>query len=288
MDVVIRPVNDRFLADVVFPAFETGVADAVPALERLLEQTDDDRTELLLESLLSKGVEGSFFTLDASTWLEAAYRLLFSEWSPSNRNGAWTLSSDYNAFAGKLDEALHLSLMLEDPKYPYFDHERSRLGREVFFEHPHSGLPISSLISGFWDPMPSFPPDQALTTQGRDTRYDPRAGVAVADWAWRRSPDVARVAAQLPQRCSSLLKREADRLRPIDIPEQDVIYDFWMGRHPEPPLLTVAFSGLGSRSSHWVREIGGMVSVVRGAAELEQGLTSILAPPGKQKSYGDY
>jgi hypothetical protein len=287
MDVVIRPVNDRFLREVAFPVFETGVVDAVAALEGLLDHVQDDRTRILVETVLSRGVEGSFFTLDAYHWLEAAYRLLFWEWLPSLRGG-WQISSEYVGFAGVLDETLNLALMIEDNRYPYWDAELSRQARIDFFNRPATNRGLSSFLCGRWDPFPAFPPDQAVMTGGRDPAYDSGEQLAIADWTYRSMETVSGWAASLAPKLASLLRREGDRLRPIAIPETDEIYDFWMGRRERPPMLTVAFSGLGSTAPTWVRDLGALSRLVRDAASLEQGLTSIIAPPGRQATYGDY
>jgi hypothetical protein len=275
MDVVIRPVNDRFLNEVAFPAFEVGVSEARPAMERLLEQVNDARTQTLLETLIDRGVDGSLFALEADTWLEAAYRLLFSEWIPSVRGG-WQLSAEYTGFASGLEEALHLALMVEDARYVYWDKREAQRTRIAYFGQPDTSRPLAALICGRWDPFPSFPPDQVLPTRGRDPVFRPMDEIAIADWTCRFTGPVAQLAASFPAKLANLLRRETDRLRPIAVPEVDHIYDFWMGRTPEPPLLTVAFSGLGGQSPHWVRDLGALVRVVRGACELEQGLTSIL------------
>ena len=68
MEVVLRPVNDQFLKEIVFPAFKAGVVDAVPALEFLLHNLQDDDTCVTLELMLDRGVEGSFFGLTDERW----------------------------------------------------------------------------------------------------------------------------------------------------------------------------------------------------------------------------
>jgi hypothetical protein len=284
MDVVIRPVNDRFLHEVAFPAFEVGLAEARPALESLLERTRDSRTQMLLETLLDQGVEGSLFALDADTWLEAAYRLLFSEWLPAG-GGGWELSSDYTGFASGLEDALHLSLMLEDPRYPYWDPTEAQRARIAFFGQPEAYRSLSALVCGRWDPFPTFPPDQILPTRGRDPIYKRMDEIAVADWSYRSSDSLAQWGEDLSAKLSNLIRRETDRLRPIAVPEGEDIFDYWMGRKPEPPMLTVAFSGLGGQSPNWVRDLGAMLAVLRNATSLDQGVTSILIAKGKQDGH---
>ncbi|HEX4619932.1 MAG TPA: hypothetical protein VH208_00065, partial [Myxococcaceae bacterium] len=202
--------------------------------------------------------------------------------------GGWQISSEYVGFAGPLDETLHLSLMVEDNRYPYWDLEQSRLARASFFDQPTTNRGISALLCGRWDPFPGFPPDQAVATGGRDPIYDAASELAVADWTYRSAETVAAWWSSLAPKLASLLRREADRLRPIAIPEMDEIYYFWMGRREQPPLLTVAFSGLGTTAPTWVRDVGMLARLIRDAASLEQGLTSIIAPPGRQAAYGDY
>ena len=178
--------------------------------------------------------------------------------------------------------------MIEDNRYPYWDAELSRQARIDFFNRPATNRGLSSFLCGRWDPFPAFPPDQAVMTGGRDPAYDSGEQLAIADWTYRSMETVSGWAASLAPKLASLLRREGDRLRPIAIPETDEIYDFWMGRRERPPMLTVAFSGLGSTAPTWVRDLGALSRLVRDAASLEQGLTSIIAPPGRQATYGDY
>ena len=42
-------------------------------------------------------------------------------------------------------------------------------------------------------------------------------------------------------------------------------------------MMTVSFSGLGPRAHEWIREIGALAQVVRGAADLQQGLTAVIS-----------
>src|SRR4051812_22810646 len=114
MDVVIRPVGDKFLKEVAYPAFEVGMVDATAGLEQLLQQVRDPHTQTQIEILLDRGVDGSFFSLNASQWLDVVYRLLFHEWK-KGRDGGWVMGNEYLAYAGSLENTLHLALMLEEP-----------------------------------------------------------------------------------------------------------------------------------------------------------------------------
>ena len=78
MNVILRPVNDRFLEEVAFPAFTLGVVDAGAGLARLLQGMADSRTQWLVEQVLDRTVGGSFFGLDDDQWLEALHRVLFA------------------------------------------------------------------------------------------------------------------------------------------------------------------------------------------------------------------
>ena len=277
MDVVIRPVNDGFLRKVAFPAFEAGVLDASSGVELLLKQVKDPPTRVSLEILVDSGLEGSFFGLDSDRWMDSVYRLLFLEWV--RKRDGWHVSSDYTAYAGDWQETLHLALMLEHPRYPYWDEREAAAVREACIEAPYADLGLAALVCGLWDPFPSFPPDQVLSTVGRGA-YNPGEEVAVADWSYRPAETVAYWNQQLAGKLGRLLKREETRLRPLEMPESTDILDYWLGAVPEPPVLSVAFSGLGRRASEWVRDIGFLVRQVQLAAELQQGLSSIVTSRG--------
>ncbi|MCA2978818.1 MAG: hypothetical protein INH41_13275 [Myxococcaceae bacterium] len=278
MDVVLRPVNDSFLKKVVFPAFELGVVDATPGLEFLLKHLNDEATRVLLEMLLEHAVDGSFFGLTDHRWSEAVYRLLFFEWLPDS--DGWIIANQYMGYAGPWTETFHLALMLEDPQYPYADDEQADQFRRGFWSAPRLKLGLSTLLTGTWDPVPNFPPDQVLTVEGAGV-YDLKAGVARADWAWRPKTAVGEWAARMPSALSGLLDRESRRLRPISAPEKHDVLDFWLGRTSEPPLLAVSFSGLGSRANEWIREIGALARVVRKAANAQQGVTAVITRRGR-------
>jgi hypothetical protein len=278
MEVVLRPINDQFLRKVVFPAFELGVVDAAPAIEHLLRQLNDESTRVLLEMLLEHSVDGSFFGLTDDRWSEAVYRLLFYEWLPDS--DGWVISNQYSGYAGPWEETFHLALMLEDAQYPYADDEKADQFRRAFWGAPRKKFGLATLLTGTWDPVPNFPPDQVLTVEGNGV-YNPKAGLARADWAWRPMITVSEWAARMPSALNSLLDRESKRLRPISAPEKHEVLDYWLGRTKEPPLLAVSFSGLGPRAHEWIREIGSLAHVVRNAADAQQGLTAVISRKGK-------
>src|SRR5688572_1667362 len=129
MDAVIRPVNDRFLHQVAFPAFEAGVMDASAGIHVLLERVRDEQIRSELEIILDRGLEGSFFSMDADRWLDTVYRLLFSEWTDDD--GSWKVSGEVMGYAGSWQQTLHLALMLEHPRYPYWDENESAAVRDA-------------------------------------------------------------------------------------------------------------------------------------------------------------
>lgn len=274
MDIVIRPVNDRFLEEVVFPAFEMGAVSARTALERLLAAIGDEQTRLLLETLLERGVDGALWGLDADAWLEATYRLLFREWNRGPEG--WRTAAEYSCYAGGWDDALHLALMIEHPRYPYWDDEQARTFREACIAAPTPDLGLAALVAGLWDPAPRFAPHEVLsaTSPGRGV-FKPGER-AIADWSFRSATLVSLWNRQLATRLGRLLKREEVRLRPLEVPETQEILDYWLGRRAEAPFLAAAFFGLGERAAEWVRDIAALAQLVRAAASCEQGLTSII------------
>jgi hypothetical protein len=274
MEVVLRPANDQFLAEVVFPAFQMGVVQAAPAIEHLLRYLNDEATRVLLELVLEQASSGTFFGLSDDRWHEALYRLLFFEWIADSEG--WSIHQPYQGYAGPWEETFHLALMLEDSDYPYADEHRADLYRRAFWTQPRKRHGLSTLLCGAWDPVPTFPPDQVLTLDGNGL-YDPRAGVARADWAWRPMLTVNQWAAKMPSALNRLLDREVKRLAPVDPPERFEILDFWLGRVRSPPVLAVSFSGLGPRASEWIREIGTLGQLVRTAAADQQGLTAVIS-----------
>lgn len=281
MEVVLRPTNDHFLQEVVFPALELGVIDSGPAIDHLLKHLNDEDTRVLLELVQDNNAGESFFGMSDERWNQALYRLLFFEWWRDS--DGWLVQQQYLGFAGPWEESFHLALMLEDPDYPYADEERADLYRRAFWGQPKKQHGLASLLCGVWDPVPRFPPDQVLTVEGHGV-YSPQAQVARADWAWRPMLTVSKWAARLPSALSRLLEREVRRLAPVNPPERHEILDYWLGRIEHPPILAVSFSGLGPRSSDWIREIGQLAHLIRTAATQQQGLTAVLGSPAKGRA----
>ena len=272
MNVILRPVNDRFLEEVAFPAFSLGVVDAGAGLARLLQGMADARTVWLVEHVLDRTVGGSFFGLDDDDWLEALHRVLFAEWR--NAGEGWTVVAEHAGYAGKYEHALHAALMLQEPSYPYWDpgaaeaFQADWLGRVI-----RSGL--VALVAGIWDPFPAFPPDQVLVTLGRSL-YRPADNAAVADWSFRSSHAVKAWGRKLQEQVQRLVERERKRLGKVEIPEVQELRAYWLGTLPAPPTLTVAFSGLGADAQAWVREVGQLAQQVREAAAQDFALTSLV------------
>ncbi|MFO0597332.1 MAG: hypothetical protein U0228_18635 [Myxococcaceae bacterium] len=283
MEVVLRPTNDLFLREVVYPAFELGVLDSAPAIEHLLSHIQDEDTRVLLELVMDNNAGESFFGLNDERWNTALYRLLFHEWFRDT--GGWTLMQMYQGFAGPWEESFHLALMLEDPDYPYADDNRADLYRRAFWGQPKKMFGLSTLLCGVWDPIPNFPPDQVLTVEGHGV-FSPQQGIARADWAWRPMLTVNKWAAKLPSSLSRLLEREVKRLAPVNPPERHEILDYWLGRIEEPPILAVSFSGLGPRSSDWIREVGQLAQLIRSAAAAQHGLTAVLGTQARGRDHG--
>lgn len=277
MEVILRPVNDEFLHEVVFPTFELGVIEARPALERLLGRLNDEESHVNIELLLDRGVSGGLWGLDDPRWFQACYRLLFWDWTRDARG--WKVCEAYPGFAGEWEDALHLALMLEDSRYSYDQPRDARNERRAFFNRPDPRRGISSLVCGAWDPVPPFPPDQVMLQVG-ESLFRPDENVSRADWSWRPLHVVNQWAAQLPNALSRLLQREAQRLKPVEAPEKHDILEYWLGRVPDPPALAVCFSGLGPQTLLWIREIGQIARVVRNAAALQQGMTSVVSHRG--------
>ena len=79
MEVVLRPVSDAFLTQVIFPSFELGVLDGEHGIDHLLQFVHDAETAATLESVKLHLSGGSFFGLDDERWNQAIYTLLFRE-----------------------------------------------------------------------------------------------------------------------------------------------------------------------------------------------------------------
>jgi hypothetical protein len=282
MEVVLRPSNDRFLAEVVFPAFQLGVVEAAPALEHLLNFVADADTRVLLELVLDNSARDSFFGMEDDRWNQALYRLLFFEWQADH--DGWYCSTPQVGFAGPWEETFHLALMLDDATYPYSDDAQAAEYRRNFWNAPKKDHGLATLLCGVWDPVPKFPPDQVLTVEGHG-QYSPQHGIARADWSWRSTLITNRWAAKLPGVLSRLLEREVQRLKPVTPPEKFEILEYWLGRVPAPPVLAVSFSGLGPRAMDWIRDIGQLARVIRLAAAQQQGLTAVLGMPTRGRDH---
>ncbi|MCP3144215.1 hypothetical protein [Pyxidicoccus xibeiensis] len=273
MDVVLRPINDRFFHEQVLPFLGQSMMDASRALESLLETLGDGQARMLCERMLATAVPGGLGSVDAEPWSDLVDRLVFQLW----REGpaGWESSQDQAGYADGWDEALHLALMLEEPGYPYWDARGSREVRDGFRFRPMADMGMASLLAGQWDPFPEFPPDRVFTTQGRG-EYFPHERFAFADWAWRPARAVAHWQVNLPRKLERLLVREQARLKLPSLPEKDEVLGYWMGKVAQPPPLTVAFSGLGPRAANWIRELGALTAHVRGAALAKQGLAALV------------
>jgi hypothetical protein len=278
VNVVIRPVQDRFVEDIVFPALALGVVDAGAGLSKLREDLAEERTLWLLERVLDRHVEGSFFGLVDDDWLELVHLLLFAEWARS-REG-WRIALEPPGYAASDETALHVALMLQDPDYPYADLRAAERYRESWLAST-SRIGPAALVAGIWDPFPTFPPDQVLVTVGRST-YAPAENLAIADWSYRSALAVAGWARKLPLQLTGLIRRERQRLGSVPLPEADELLAYWMGTAPAAPTLSIAYSGLGPDSAGWVREIGELARLIREAARAEHGLTSLVTRIGGQ------
>jgi hypothetical protein len=278
VNLVIRPVHDIFLEEVVFPAFALGVVDAGSGLAKLLESVADERVAWLLGRVLDRTVGGSFFGLVDDEWLELMHVLLFSEWE--RRPDGWHVAREHAGYAANYELALHVALMLQDPSYPYADGRAAEEFRDEWLGKVIRSGPVA-LVAGIWDPFPTFPPDQVLVTVGRST-YAPAENLAIADWSYRPSHAVQSWARRLDEQLRSLLGRERARLGPLSLRESDELLAYWSGKLPEAPALSVAFSGLGPTAGGWVREVGELSRLVRSAASAGQGLTSLVTREGGQ------
>ncbi|HSP19486.1 MAG TPA: hypothetical protein VLQ79_08230 [Myxococcaceae bacterium] len=272
MNLVIRPVHDIFLEEVVFPAFALGVVDAASGLSKLLDSVADERVSWLLGRVLDRTVGGSFFGLVDDEWLELVHVLLFSEWE--RRRDGWHVAREHAGYAAEYELALHVALMLQDPSYPYEDALAAQRFRDEWLGRViRSGL--VALVAGIWDPFPPFPPDQVLVTVGRST-YAPPENLAIADWSYRPSHAVRSWGRRIDEQLRTLLGRERARLGALTVREADEVLAYWSGKVSQVPALSVAFSGLGPTAGGWVREVGELSRLVRSAAAAGHGLTSLV------------
>jgi hypothetical protein len=68
----------------------------------------------------------------------------------------------------------------------------------------------------------------------------------------------------------------------VSLRESDELLAYWTGELPDPPALSVAFSGLGPTASAWVREVGELSRLIRNATAARHGLTSLVTREGGQ------
>ncbi len=286
MDLVLRTADDLFLTDVVFPAFELGLVDAREAVRDLLRGVQDLRIRPLLESLLDgEPLQGGFGGLQQRAWLEAAYALLFSSWERGP--AGWTQSEGGAGFAGDREQLLHLALMVDAPKYPYADPVQAKAQREELAAAPLGEHGLAPFLCGVWEPFPAFAPHQVLATGGGG-RYEPEAEEAIADWSYRSAAAVKRWNDELPSKLARLLRRETERLGAgtLRAPEADGIFEFWTGKRSEPPMLPVAFSGLGPQAVEWIGRLGQLTALVRNAAAAQHALLCVMTPAGPAPGAG--
>ncbi|NMO20245.1 hypothetical protein HPC49_23085 [Pyxidicoccus fallax] len=273
MDVVLRPINDRFFHEQVLPFLTRAMADASGALESLLGELGDGQARMLCERLLSTAVPGGLGSVDAEPWAELVDRLVFLPWHEGP--AGWDVAELQAGYAEGWDEALHLALMVEQPSYPYWDARAAREVRDGFRFRPLADMGLASMLAGQWEPFPEFPPDRVFSTQGRG-EYFAHERFAFADWTWRPARMVAHWQVNLPRKLERLLAREQERMKLPSLPEKDEVLGYWLGKLAQPPPLTVAFSGLGPRAAHWIRELGALTSHVRHAALSKQGLAALV------------
>lgn len=273
MDVVLRSVNQRFLEEVAFPLFADGGGESADALQRMMEQVDDPQIRTQAEALIERTTDGGLSEREQDRFQEIVYRLLFSEWQRTSEG--WATSPLYEAYAGELEETLNLSLMLTDASYPYWDEAKAAQQLAQVLSPPWLDRGLPAFIAGIWDPFPSFAPGLVLTTRGTNL-YVQSEQLAQADWSYRHATQVQQWSSELHRAMRELMQREVERLRPIEVPEANEVVDFWLGKSAQPPHLVVAFSGLGPRAAHWVRQLAALAAQVRRAASREQGMTAII------------
>jgi hypothetical protein len=273
MEIVLRPIQDRFFQEAVLPFLTRAMSDVSGALEGLVGLLADDPFRFQCEELLSSGPQGGMQAVAPEAWAELVDRLVFQQW----RHGAagWELAGQRAGYAGDWDEALHLALMVELPDYPYAYAREARAVRDAFRLKPRAELGLASLMAGVWEPFPDFLPEQILSTQGR-SEYVPKARFAFADWAWRPASTVARWREGLPGKLERLLDREQQRLKLPALPERQELLAWWGGRASQPPPLAVVFSGLGPRAPGWIQELGVICGHVHQAAREQAALVSLV------------
>jgi len=273
MQLVLRPVNDRFFHEQVLPFLSLSMSDSAKALQSLLGQIADEESCLLGERLLSSHIGGGLGGVEQAPWSLLVDRLTGLHWGPGA--SGWCVVGERAGYVGDWDEALHLALMLEDPTYPYAQARAAHGRREGFRQHPVADLGLASLIGGQWEPFPSFPPDRVFSPMGRGG-YVSRQQYAFADWAWRPATTVARWHAQLESKLLRLLERERERLLPAQPPELDAVRAYFLGKTAECPSLPEAL--VGPRGFSWVHRIGWLAALLRDAVREEAGLMARMTP----------
>ncbi|MBN1203366.1 MAG: hypothetical protein JXB05_00390 [Myxococcaceae bacterium] len=273
MEIVLRPIQDRFFQEAVLPFLTRAMVDVPGALEGLVGLLGDEQARFLCEELLSSGLQGGVQAVAPESWAELVEQLVFQQW----REGAagWESAGQRAGYAGDWDEALHLALMVELPDYPYANTRDARAVRDAFRLKPQAGLGMASLMAGVWEPFPDFLPEQVLSTQGRG-EYVPKARFAFADWAWRPANEVAQWQSSLPGKLERLLAREQERLQLSSLPEREELLAWWGGKASQPPPLAVLFSGLGPRAPGWIHELGVICGHVHEAARERAALVSLV------------
>ncbi|MFL5348799.1 MAG: hypothetical protein ACJ8AT_28720 [Hyalangium sp.] len=273
MEIVLRPVHDRFFQEAVLPFFSRAMGDAPGALEGLAGLLGDEQARFLCEQLGGSASRGGLSGLEPESWAELVDRLVFQQWREGE--AGWEIEGQRAGYAGDWDEALHLALMVEQPDYSYANAREARAARDAFRLKPRAELGLASLVAGVWEPFPAFPPDQIFSTQGRGA-YVPRGSFAFADWAWRSAREVALWNAGLSRKLDRLLTREQERLKLSSLPERDELLAWWAGKASQPPPLAVVFSGLGPRAPSWIQELGVLCAHVREATREHAALVSLV------------
>ncbi|MET0405210.1 MAG: hypothetical protein ABW123_22540 [Cystobacter sp.] len=274
MDLVLRPVNDRFFHEQVLSFLSLAMSDSARALQALLGELDDDESRLLGSQLLASHIGGGLGGVAQAPWAALVDRLTRLDWVAGE--AGWRVRGERAGYVGDWDEALHLALMLEDPSYPYAEARLSHGRREGFRRHPVADLGLASLIGGQWEPFPAFPPDRVFSTLGRG-EYASRQQYAFADWSWRPASTVLQWSAQLESKLLRLLERERERLHPLRPSELESVRDFFLGHAPECPALPEPL--VGARGGQWARRIGALAALVREAAREEAGLVAHVQRP---------
>jgi hypothetical protein len=273
MDVVLRPISERFFQDTVLPFLTQAMSDAAGALSDLAPRMADEEVRFLCERLLGSALSGGLQAVEHEPWTQLVERLVFLQWREGR--AGWALEGARAGYAGDWDEALHLALMVESPEYPYWDARAARAERDACRLKPPEGLGLAAMVAGRWEPFPAFPPDQVFSTQGRGG-YVPGEHLAFADWTWRPASLVLGWHESLFRKLERLLAREQARLRLATLPERDEVLAYWAGKVPQPPALVVSFSGLGVRATQWIRELGVITGHLREAAQGRRALVSLV------------